>query len=247
MLRSLSKLFTDALAERTQLLLELDSPPRTGEELYARLRSHGLKGIDTVRLTRNRAVMVSFQGRELRLHEGYLAAPADVLRAIVVFVQGRTRTERSLARNIILAYRIEVPPPRRRPSEQHPADAAAIAKLTEWHARFNAMHFGGKLQTVPIRLSRRMKSRLGHYSAATPSGDVAEIAISRRHLRRDGWDEALHTLLHEMVHQWQDELGHPIDHGRSFRRKAREVGIIAAARRPPRSTDVDLLQRSASA
>jgi hypothetical protein len=34
-----------------------------------------------------------------------------------------------------------------------------------------------------------------------------------------------------MVHQWQDEAGHTIDHGRSFRAKAREVGIAPFARR----------------
>ena len=246
MFRTLSSLFRERHLDETQLALALDTPPRTAEELLLRLRRHGLKNFDTLRLTRNRTVMVSFQGRELRMHEGYLAAPPDVLRAVVIFIQGRTRTERSLARNVVLAFRIPVPPPRRR-STDHPADAAAVARLAEWHARFNAQHFNGKLQTIPIRLSRRMKSRLGHYSAATPAGESAEIAISRRHLRRDGWSEALHTLLHEMVHQWQDELGHPIDHGRAFRRKAREVGIIAAARRPPRAGDFDLLQRSASA
>jgi hypothetical protein len=80
-----------------------------------------------------------------------------------------------------------------------------------------------------------MKSRLGHYTAAG-RGEVGEIAISRRHLRRHGWDEALHTLLHEMVHQWQDETGHTIDHGAGFRAKAREVGIAPSARRAPRAT-----------
>ena len=64
-------------------------------------------------------------------------------------------------------------------------------------------------------------------------GEPAEIAISRRHLRRHGWAEALETLLHEMVHQWQDENGHPVDHGTLFRAKAREVGIAASARRLP--------------
>ena len=62
----------------------------------------------------------------------------------------------------------------------------------------------------------------------------AEIAISRRHLRRHGWQEALHTLLHEMVHQWQDETGQPIDHSSVFRRKAREVGVVAGATRKAR-------------
>jgi len=61
----------------------------------------------------------------------------------------------------------------------------------------------------------------------------AEIVVSRRHIRRHGWEEALHTLLHEMVHQWQDEQGFAIDHGSSFRAKAREVGITPSARRRP--------------
>jgi hypothetical protein len=76
-----------------------------------------------------------------------------------------------------------------------------------------------------------MRSRLGQYTSASPSGDPAEICISRAHLRRHGWAEALHTLLHEMVHQWQAEHGHAIDHGAGFRAKAREVGIAPYARR----------------
>jgi len=34
-----------------------------------------------------------------------------------------------------------------------------------------------------------------------------------------------------MVHQWQAESGLRIDHGTTFRKKAREVGVIPAARR----------------
>jgi hypothetical protein len=73
-----------------------------------------------------------------------------------------------------------------------------------------------------------MKSRLGHYSP-TSHGFEPEIVISRRHIRRDGWEEALHTLLHEMVHQWQDESGLVVDHGSGFRAKARAVGITPLA------------------
>jgi hypothetical protein len=32
-------------------------------------------------------------------------------------------------------------------------------------------------------------------------------------------------MLHEMVHQWQAEMGLRVDHGPTFRRKAREVGV----------------------
>jgi hypothetical protein len=50
-------------------------------------------------------------------------------------------------------------------------------------------------------------------------------------VRRHRWEEVVHTLVHEMVHQWQDETGLPIDHGPRFRAKARDVGIDAAAKR----------------
>jgi len=39
----------------------------------------------------------------------------------------------------------------------------------------------------------------------------------------------MHTLLHEMVHQWQQECALPVAHDRAFRAKAREVGINPGA------------------
>jgi hypothetical protein len=38
-------------------------------------------------------------------------------------------------------------------------------------------------------------------------------------------------MLHEMVHQWQAETGLAVNHLRSFRQKAVEVGIEPQARR----------------
>lgn len=214
-------------------LLLPDTPaPRDGDELLHRLCALGLRRISSCRLTRNRNVMVSFRGPELRLHEGYLAAPEETLRAIVTFVEGRTRADRARARRVLLAYPVPIDATtRRRRQGTHPEDARLAERLTESHRIYNELHFGGALRPIAVRVSRRMRGRLGHYIPATPAGDAAEIAISRRHLRRHGWDEALATLLHEMVHQWQDEQGHPIDHGRVFRQKARAVGISPHARR----------------
>ena len=216
-----------------QLALRLaDAPPRDADELLQRLRALGLRRITSCRLTRNRNVMVSFRAPELRLHEGYLLAPEETLRAIVQFVEGRTRADRARARQALLAFPISSDAAAR-PKRQgtHPEDARLAERLTEWHRTYNERHFGGALRPIAVRVSRRMRGRLGHYTATTAAGDPAEIAISRRHLRRHGWDEALATLLHEMVHQWQDEHGHPIDHGRIFRQKARAVGISPHARR----------------
>ena len=170
--------------------------------------------------------------RELRVHEGYLDAPVDVLSAIATFVSGKTAAARRAARRRILSHHVARSPRVRRPEPIHPDDETLVRRLVEWHRRYNARYFGGELHPVPVRVSRRMRARLGHYTAgASLAGDVAEIVISRRHIRRHGWDEALHTLLHEMVHQWQDEAGLPIDHGRTFRAKAREVGVAPSARR----------------
>ena len=232
MLQALTRFFRGRV-DAAQLELSFDrTAPRTAEEFLARLRLLGLKRIARVRLTRNRTVMVSYAGPELRANEGYLNSPENVLRAIVVFVEGRTRAERHAAQRVIIDFPfVERPAPRTERRERtHKDDATMVAQLESWHARYNTRHFGGALKTVPIRVSRRMKSRLGHYSPGT--GIVpAEIAISRTHIRRHGWPEALHTLMHEMVHQWQDETKRPIDHGSGFRAKCREVGIAPYARR----------------
>jgi hypothetical protein len=216
-----------------QLTLMLQRTLPDAEALLAALRGFGLQQITRCRLTRNRSVMVSFGEGELRVHEGYRAAPDEVLHAIVRFVEAKTRRERLRARRTLLQFPIEMRAAsvRRRRSSSHPDDTSLEVRLTECHRLLNARHFSGQLRAIPIRVSRRMRGRLGQYSAATPHGDVAEIAIGRRHLRRDGWEQALETLLHEMVHQWQDENGLPIDHRRTFRMKAREVGIPPHARR----------------
>ena len=206
------------------------------DALLDRLRREGVRGITRVVLTRNRSVMVSARDGVLRVHAHFLAAPPEVLRALATFVGGGSRTARAAARRTILAYEVPRAPARRRPTATHPDDARLAARLAALHAELNARHFGGALRPLPVQVSRRLKRRLGHYAPAPlAAGDApgaAEIAISRRHIRRDGWEEAAQTLLHEMVHQWQDESGLPLDHGPAFRRKAREVGVVPSARRP---------------
>lgn len=221
------------LNNRAQLSLELDEPPpKNAEELRTRLMRLGLGVRYRVRLTTNRTVVVSYSGGELRIHNSFLGANEEVWRAVIVFVHGRTRIARNEARRTILQFPVPRPsaPPRRKRSVErtNPADLPLIQELSRWHAAYNDKRFGGVLRAIAIRISRRMKSRLGHYSPAA-HGCEPEIVISRRHIRRDGWEEALHTLLHEMVHQWQDEQGLVVDHGSSFRAKARAVGITPLA------------------
>jgi hypothetical protein len=230
-----------ALASLFQLSLPFPSAPppparpRPADDLLARLRALGLKRTQALVLTRNRTVMVSYRGGTLRMHRAFVEAPPDVLRAVVTFVEGRTRRQRMSARTTLLGYAL----PRadaggartRRREARLPEDAPTEERLARHHAAFNAERFDGALRPVSVRVSRRLRSKLGYYRLAAPDGTGAEIVISRRHLRRHGWDEAVATLLHEMVHQWQDESGLPVDHGPAFRAKARAVGVTPAARR----------------
>jgi SprT-like family len=219
-----------------QLSLDLDFKPRDAKELRERLIALGLNGRYRCRLTSNRTVFVSYSANELRIHRGYLDAGDDAWRAIVAFVQARSRADRNRARKALLAVPIErgalsERSPSRAPERTHPEDEPIVEKLRLAHAKYNAEKFDGVLSTPPIRVSRRMKSRLGHYTHRTPSGDGGEIVISRKHIKRHGWTEAMDTLVHEMIHQWQDETGQAVDHGPAFRAKARAVGTSPHARR----------------
>ena len=206
----------------------------TADELRERLESLGAGRIGRLRLTDNRSVMVSFSRRGvLSLHRGYASAPDHVLEAIVRFVsRGTPRRARAAARHEILGYRVvlrENAPARRR-DRALPGDREMVERLAAACRSLNVRHFGGGLAELPIRLSGRMRSRLGHL-ALDHDGKPTEITVSRRHVMQHDWSEVTQTLLHEMVHLWQHASGHPVDHGPAFRAKAREVGAYAAARR----------------
>jgi SprT-like family len=200
--------------------------------LAERLRGLGLPPVPRIQLHRNRTVMVSWKpGAVLRLHEGYSHAPDPVLKALVRFVTpGIRREARLCARKIFLSFPVEAfappPPARLGPGERaRPGDRLLLKRLAEVQAEFNRQHFGGRLPPLPIRLSDRMRRRLGEIRLDPGGGPPLMITLSRRHIRRDDWSMVRDTLLHEMIHQWQAESGLPVDHGRAFRRKAREVGV----------------------
>ena len=72
--------------------------------------------------------MVSFMGTELRVHRAYVAAPDDVLQAIVDFVEARTRRAANAARRKLLSYPIETSPARRR-REPERSDYVRIGRV----------------------------------------------------------------------------------------------------------------------
>lgn len=207
--------------------------------LAERLARLGLTGVRRIVTHTNRTVMLSLTpARELRIHAGYAFAPDPVLHAIVRFLDARlSRAARRAAERELLAFPVEeyVPPaaPRgRRPERPRPGDLRTIHRLETRHRELNHLHFAGMLGPIPFRISGRMRTRLGELSVDRRTGRPLEIALSRRHVERHPWDEVEHTLLHEMVHQWQAERGLPVDHGPTFREEARRVGILDRSTRP---------------
>jgi hypothetical protein len=210
--------------------------------LARRLDLLGLHPAGGVRVTDNRSVMVSLSPKGvLRIHRGYALAPDRILKAVVRFVSPRTpRALRRAAEHEILSFHPEehaAGPLRswRSADRPRPGDAEKAERLARLFAEFNARHFGGALPVLPFRISGRMRTRLGQLCIRHETGEPYEITMSRGHIDRHGWDEASHTLLHEMVHLWQHQHGHAVDHGPAFRRKAKDVGVTGSARRAVRA------------
>lgn len=207
------------------------------KHLAERLEALGLRDLSQLIVHTNRSVMLHLtQARVLRLHRGYAFAPDRVLRAILRFLNPRVpRALRRAAEREFLAFPVHEYAPSRpwveRRERARPGDVALLHRLETLHRELNRRHFDGTLGQIPIRLSARMRTRLGELAVDTRTGRPVEIALSRRHLNRHPWAEVEHTVLHEMVHQWQAEAGLPVDHGRTFRRKAQEVGVLPVAKR----------------
>ena len=223
----------------SEAVISLKAPAE--EIVVRRLALLGWRHPERVRVHANRRVMVSLNAEGiLRLHRGYAYAPDRVLRAILRFLSPRfPKSLRRMAEREFLAFPVEqyAPPDstlrgRERP---RPGDVMLLYRLSRLHQQLNDQHFDGRLEIVPIRLSGRMRTRLGELSVDMRTRTAIEIAISRLHIEQHPWDEVAHTMLHEMVHQWQAETGRPIDHGPTFRAKAREVGVLPKARRRVRT------------
>ncbi|MFQ6047192.1 MAG: SprT-like domain-containing protein [Gemmatimonadales bacterium] len=206
--------------------------------LARRLEELGLNGFRGVTVHENRTVLVSVTGNgTLRVHRGYAYASDRVLSAILAFAGRRTNSrERARAEQIVVSFPVdryvEARPSRSRPRNRRTEDRPLLSRLRRLHRRLNERHFAGKLWNgVPLRISHRMRTRLAELTVDERKGRPAEIAISRIHIERDGWSEVEHTLLHEMIHQWQVESGLEADHGETFRRKAIELGVLPTAQR----------------
>ncbi len=226
----------NAMKSRSRLEWARELARRADEALLVRrLRQLGVRR--SIEVHENRTVLVSLTSRGvMRVHRGYTYGSDRMLRAVIAFVSPSSRRDaRAEARRVIVNFPVDsfvhtrTKISRRRKLD--PADRPLLRELNSIHNRLNSMYFSGELSAIAFRISGRMRTKLGELSLDSDTNRPTEIAISRFHLSRDGWQEVEHTVLHEMIHQWQAEKGLSVDHGATFRRLARSVGVEPHANR----------------
>jgi len=109
---------------------------------------------------------------------------------------------------------------------------ALLAEIHTWAERFNV---GFKLNIpVPAIVLDRLRGQcLGHFrSGRNAWGLKDEVAIDRVHATSGDFWQALGTLLHELIHLWQQQHGNPPSnnnfnyHNRQYRDKALAFGLV---------------------
>ncbi|MGQ0560554.1 MAG: SprT-like domain-containing protein [Gemmatimonadota bacterium] len=235
-----------------QLQLDFAAQPKllSTDDLRRALARRGCRGVTCIRLKKNRGRIISLSkdGRTLHIHACFQEANEEAMNAVVTFLKAGRRS---------YAYR-EAIRAMRDFFDAHAAKYVAItgeeedsrvvrdvqrlpcvgtaeqrAFLREAYGRFNTGHFDDRLPAaVRIRLSNRMKSRLGHvryHITATGERVVLELALNVHLLLPGNEAVLLDTVLHEMTHieAWLEhgERGH----GREWKRIANRVGCEATA------------------
>lgn len=215
------------------------------------LRRYGARRVQAVAFRPNRSTIWSLtrRGTVLNLHEGYRDAPSRIVRAFAVIAKApgrRSRAYREATREVrewpgieaalrrVAARRASAPRGPRRPAIA-PCCGTSMEReaLRRLYDHLNESRFDGLLPAdLPLRLSARMRSRLGHMMPGRDAGRrrVVEIALNRDLMSRENGGERLDTLLHEMAHAAAYLYDGDAGHGPAWRRWAHQVGCEARAR-----------------
>lgn len=214
---------------------------RSESEMLRLLRREGARRLEKVAFRPNRSTIWSLtqEGRVLNLHEGYRGAPLPVVRAFVVIANHSRRSSvryREACRFVRTwpgidhaLRRLNVRSPGRR--SPRPVRCQGLpqeqVRVRDLYRRLNRTRFGDRLPTdIPLRISRRMKSRLGHMAPEGTSRNptVGEIALNRTLLRKGNEAALEETLLHEMAHVAAYLFDGDPGHGSAWKAWARRAG-----------------------
>lgn len=234
--------------------LQIDFPAQaqllSADDLRRALARRGCRRLTTIHFKKNRGRIISLSkdGRTLHIHACFQEANEDALKAVVTFLNaGRNsyayRESIRAMRDFFEAHASKYVSLQGEEEDTRivrivqrlpcVGTAAQRAFLRDAYARFNTACFQSKLPpTVRIRMSDRMRSRLGHVRYhTTTSGErlVLELALNV-HLFLPGNEEVLlDTLLHEMTHIEAWLLHAERGHGRAWKDIAHRVGCEATA------------------
>lgn len=112
--------------------------------------------------------------------------------------------------------------------------AGVYKTFQEAYDFFNKEFFDSKLPACLITMQRGRKSR-GYFCAeqfearVESAYSVHEIALNPMFFIKRTDEDILSTLLHEMVHLWQEEYGSPPRrnyHNREWAKKMEEIGLV---------------------
>ena len=225
----------------------------TPRDFLAELRRRGATRLSRVTFRENRSVFWSLtqQATVLNLHTAYRAAPPELLDAFAALVRARgarsSVTGRAVSeinnwpevRHAIETARASFS----RPDTACCATPAQRSYLRVLYRYFNATRFDGELpDDVPVRLSSRMRTSLGHMLPGSDALDgtrrVEEIALNVDLMLEENGAERIDTLLHEMAHVGDYLESGQYGHGPTWRAWARRAGC-----RPTRLYDRPVASR----
>lgn len=116
--------------------------------------------------------------------------------------------------------------------------AAQFRAFQSMYDYFNRVLFGGSLRPVILNFSRAANT-LGFFAPerwSQANQTTHEISLNPAHLATRSARDVASTLVHEMVHCWQQEHGTPSArgyHNREWAAKMEEVGLIPSATGEP--------------
>lgn len=217
----------------------------TSADFLREMHARGALRLRCVTFRNNRSTIWSLTrgGTVLNVHAAYRRAPESLLDAFATLATARStrsRAWRSATERIRSWPELEAAMEDiRRDHHERGVESASGTPtrccgtpeqseyLRSLYAYFNHTRFAGALPDVPVRLSKRMRSALGHMMPG-PDRDgerrVLEIALNVDLMLPGNGAERADTLLHEMAHVADYlESGHR-GHGPSWRGWAIRVG-----------------------
>lgn len=223
--------------------------PRSRHDLLHFMHARGATRLERVSLRRNHRTLWSLTGggRRLNLHVAYAEAPGWVLEALAVVCAGRghrsTAVEAAIRRvgewdgARAAAARLRERRHREavdgvgapRGCSATPAQRVHLRRLYRY---LNLTRFDGLLpDTIPIRVSRRFRTRLGQMRPGGAGGRrvVLEIALHADLFLRENDADLVETLVHEMAHAADYLVDGHVGHGPTWRRWARRGGCTPRA------------------